>query len=409
MGVFLTILKILGIILASLLALIIVLILLVLYAPVRYKLKGAYNGDADGKVKVRWLFAGVQSDIVKNDEVGMSVLVKIKFFGIPIKKMQVLGGDKKDDSGGKAKKSKKEKVKKKKLKKDKNTDQQITVIDPGAPELDDVPTGGDANSIAVQSDGNVQNTGSVGSGASDSVSGTDVINTVTGDNVISGNSDVNGPATNDPVLNEPSIDEFSDIDDLLDESQLSEKERKKAEKKRKKAEKKAAKEAKKAAKKAAADAEGEDSGKKNIADRIDVIYDKAESVLDKVSEKTEMVRTKKNHIIEFFDRPYVQNTIKRGKKVLRRLFKNLLPRKGDVNLLLGLKNPASTGQIVGKVSMFYPYYYRWLHLTPEFHEQKIEADMWCKGRIHLGSFAIPALFLYLSKDFKKTMNLAKKI
>lgn len=380
MGVFLTILKILGIVLASVLGLIIILLLLVLYAPVRYKLKGAYNGDVDGTVKVRWLFAGIKSTIVKNDEKGMSVLVKLKIFGIPIKKIQVLGGDKDADSGGKDKKTRKKEKdkKKKKKKKDKDSGQEITVIDPGTPELDEIIDGG-AGEYKPGADGHVFS-GSDNSGQ-DSGSGI---------NALSDGSDSELPV-------------------------LSEKEQKKAEKKRKKAEKKAAREAKKTAKKAAKEAkaadgsESEPDEKKNIADRIDVIYDKTEEILGKVSEKTEMIRTKKNHIIEFFDRPYVQNTIKRGKKVLRRLFKNLLPRKGDVNLLLGLKNPASTGQIVGKVSMFYPYYYRWLHLTPEFHEQKIEADMWCKGRIHLGSFAIPALFLYLSKDFKKTMNLAKKI
>ena len=379
MGVFLTILKILGIVLASLLGLIILILLLVLYAPVRYRLSGAYNGDVDGTVKVRWLFAGIKSTIVKNDEAGMSVLVKIKVFGIPIKKIQVIGGNKEDDSGGKAKKAKKkEKVKKKN--KNKKNDQEITVIDPAAPMPGEMTPGemtpGGTEEYKPGADGHVFS--DLGDSKPDSGSGV-----------------TQGDAS------------FADGEQVL-----SEKERKKAEKKRKKAEKKAAKEAKKAAKIAAKEGNvegGSEDEEKNIADRIDVIYDKTEEILGKVSEKTEMIRTKKNHIIEFFDRPYVQNTIKRGKKVLRRLFKNLLPRKGDVNLLLGLKNPSSTGQIVGKVSMFYPYYYRWLHLTPEFHEQKIEADLWCKGRIHIGSFAIPALFMYLSKDFKKTVNLAKKI
>lgn len=365
MGVFLTILKILGIILASLIGFIILMVLLVLYAPVRYKIKGAYNSDIDGTVKVRWLFAGVSGNVLKNDEAGMSVLVKIKVFGIPIKKLQVIGGDKEDDSGG-HKKSKKEKVKKKKKNKGRDDDLKEAVSEE--------------------------------TGTTEASRTADVVT-----------SDPGGSQPDTPVSeNVQASDMNAEVaDDSVDESVID----KKAEKKRRKAEKKAEKEAKKAAKKAAKEA-GKPAGDaegKNIADRIDVIYDKTEAILEKVSAKTEMIKTKKNHILEFFDRPYVQKTIKRGKKVLRRLFKNLLPRKGDVNLLIGLKSPSSTGEILGKVSMFYPLYYRWLHITPEFHEQRIEADLWCKGRMHIGSFAVPALFMYLSRDFKKTMNLAKKI
>ena len=95
--------------------------------------------------------------------------------------------------------------------------------------------------------------------------------------------------------------------------------------------------------------------------------------------------------------------------MLKKVFKNLLPRKGNANVLFGLKTPEKTGAMLGNVCMFYPLYHKWLHITPEFYEKKIEADLWFKGRIFIGSMAIPALFLVLSKDFKRTRNLAKKI
>ena len=48
MSVVLLILKILGIALLCIIGLVIVLLLLVLYAPIRYKVKGVYNEDIDG-------------------------------------------------------------------------------------------------------------------------------------------------------------------------------------------------------------------------------------------------------------------------------------------------------------------------------------------------------------------------
>ena len=59
MAVFLTILKILGIVLLCIIGLILLIVLLVLFAPIRYKLKGAYGEEIGGELKVRWLFASV--------------------------------------------------------------------------------------------------------------------------------------------------------------------------------------------------------------------------------------------------------------------------------------------------------------------------------------------------------------
>ena len=383
MSVVLLILKILGITLLCILGLIILVLLLVLFAPIRYKVKGAYNEDIDGLVKIRWLFAGVKTTAVKKGDDSLSVLAKVTVFGIPIKKIQVVGGDKEAGTDGHVKPGKKDKKNKKK----KGKKEELAV--------NTVQQTGDQTATEV----NEENTPSLGlTGITDG---------------LSGNLTEFSQGTQEDI-SQGAQEELTEAD-LEIMGPDAQPEDKKAAKARKKAEKKAAKEAKKAekaAKKAAKEgsgAEGEEKEKKNIADRIDDIYDKVEGALDKVSEKTEKIVVKKNHVVEFLDRPYTQNTIRRGKKVLKKLFKNLLPRKGDVNLLFGLKSPASTGNILGKVSMFYPFYYRWLHITPEFHEQKIEADLWCKGRIHIGCFAIPALFLYLSKDFKKTMNLAKKI
>ena len=380
MSVVLLILKILGIALLCIIGLVIVLLLLVLYAPIRYKVKGVYNEDIDGLVKIRWLFAGVKTTAVKKGEDGLSVLAKITVFGIPIKKLQIVGGDKNADGSGHVKPDKPGKKDKKKKKKKQKKAEEIPA------------STGEQITAAVD---DTAQTGTLGmQGITDGLN-----ETVTRFSAEAQGTEDSGPAPVD-------INEEISSEESLDDKK-AEKARKKAEKKAKKEPKKAEKAAKKAAKEGSG-ASGE-AEKKNIADRIDVIYDKVVGVMDKVSEKTEKIVVKKNHISEFLERPYTQNTIRRGKKVLKKLFKNLLPRKGNVNLLLGLKSPSSTGNILGKVSMFYPLYYRWLHITPEFHEKKIEADLWCKGRIHIGAFAVPALFLYLSKDFKKTMNLAKKI
>ena len=348
MAVFLTILKILGIVLLCIIGLILLIVLLVLFAPIRYKLKGAYGEEIGGELKVRWLFASVVASGDKAED-GIHAAAKIKVFGIPIKKIKLMG----DETGHGDKKSKK---KKKQNKNDSLPETSVT-----------------------------ENTGTAAP---------------PGENVQAVTSGEAGENAADPNINEAELSEYEDV--------FGDGEDKKSKKKKKKDKKKDKKDKKADGEKA--DGEGtEDSEKKTFSDRIYDLTDKVYDLTDKASDTANKLSVKKNHVLEFLDRPYTKNTIRRGKKVLKRVFKNILPRKGDVRLLLGLKSPDKTGELIGKLCRFYPFYYKWLHLTPDFYEKKIEADVWCKGRIHLGSMAIPAALLYFSKDFKKTMNLAKKI
>ena len=62
MGIFLSILKIIGIVLLCILGFILLILLLVLFVPFTYKVKGSYHEDISADARVGWLFgiAGVQ-------------------------------------------------------------------------------------------------------------------------------------------------------------------------------------------------------------------------------------------------------------------------------------------------------------------------------------------------------------
>lgn len=352
MGIFLTILKILGIVLASIVGLLLLIILLVLFVPVTYKVSGEYGDKIGGRVKVGWLFASATGNIKKTDD-GMDGIAKLKVFGIPIKKIRLMGHDDTED---------KHKVKPKKEKKNKKS---------GTGKAPDERTETGIN-------GNVR-VGETG-GKADSINGNESFD-------IDGESDINkeidrifGTGEETPE-EDKTADENSGKNADEDVNKTSD--------------------------------EDSEKEKVGIIEKLRLkalkILEKISGTKDKVLDKKDTLIRKKDHFIEFLDKPYTKNTIARGKKLLKKVFKNLLPRKGNANVLFGLKTPEKTGAMLGKVCMFYPLYHKWLHITPEFYEKKIEADLWFKGRIFIGSMAIPALFLVLSKDFKRTRNLAKKI
>ena len=414
MGIFLTILKILGIVLASIVGLLLLIILLVLFVPVTYKVSGEYGDKIGGRVKVGWLFASATGNIKKTDD-GMDGIAKLKVFGIPIKKIRLMGHDDTED---------KHKVKPKKEKKNKKSgtgkapDERTETGNSQMSDLENDLVNSPVNRLKNNTENSSENGSVNATNDADSQNSRDhnfgeFVSGISGvagaggsniNNIITGAADTNGINSNvgvgetggkaDSINGNESfdIDGESDINKEIDRIFGTGEETPEEDK--------------------AADEDSE-KGKVGIIEKLRLkalkILEKISGTKDKVLDKKDTLIRKKDHFIEFLDKPYTKNTIARGKKLLKKVFKNLLPRKGNANVLFGLKTPEKTGAMLGNVCMFYPLYHKWLHITPEFYEKKIEADLWFKGRIFIGSMAIPALFLVLSKDFKRTRNLAKKI
>ena len=118
---------------------------------------------------------------------------------------------------------------------------------------------------------------------------------------------------------------------------------------------------------------------------------------------------KTDHVLQFLDRDYVERTIIRALKIVKRLFGTIKPKKSKGYLHMGLKSSADTGMMLGKIAAFYPLYGRWLTIEPDFYNKVIEGDIDIKGRIYLFRVVGPVLRMALTRDFWRTYKLAKKI
>lgn len=139
------------------------------------------------------------------------------------------------------------------------------------------------------------------------------------------------------------------------------------------------------------------------------VAEKPPSVVERLTELKETVTTKKDHVQSFLEKDFTKRTIERGKKLLLRILKTILPKKAKGNLTLGLSNPADTGVAAGAISVLLPLYNGWFHIEPDFHHQVVEGDLWFKGKIRLAVIVFPALRIILSRDLRRTLALAKKI
>ena len=134
-----------------------------------------------------------------------------------------------------------------------------------------------------------------------------------------------------------------------------------------------------------------------------------ENPLDKLEKMRGKLDTKMSHVSQFLAKDYTKRTIERGKKLLKKVFRHLKPTKGRVDLTLGLGSSADTGIMLGKIARFYPLYGRWLFITPDFYYKRIEAEGDIRGRIRIGSLAIPGLLFIIRKDTRRTIKMTKKI
>ena len=146
-----------------------------------------------------------------------------------------------------------------------------------------------------------------------------------------------------------------------------------------------------------------------VYDFLDKITDKAAETLDKIGDKLRSIEKKTDHVEQFLNKDFTQHTIKRGIKFLGKVLKAIKPRKGHGFVKFGLSNAADTGIWLGKIAMYYPFYGNWLEIEPDFYNKVFNMDMDLKGSIMIGPTAIRFLILYLRKDTKRTINLAKKI
>ena len=141
----------------------------------------------------------------------------------------------------------------------------------------------------------------------------------------------------------------------------------------------------------------EGSGKyKGIKGKFLKIKEKIISIKNKISS----LNKKKNYIMDMKDNERVRNGVSYAKDKFLLILKRILPKKLNGYVAFGMEDPASTGKILGTVSAFFPIWGGHVTVVPDFDNKRLEVDADLKGRIMLGLLVIPALKVWFNKDIK---------
>ncbi len=316
-AVLLTVLKVIGIILAVVLGTLLLVILAVLFVPVRYNFKAAYNENFTMNAKVSWLLNIFRVLICYDEE--MKTTIKILFFNI--------GGDKNKEKKNKEKKNKKEK-------KDTKND-----------------------------------------------------NIFTNDNRQENDTAKVLPETVKIMEDDIASNDSKDTQSMKAVTEATEKE--KPDKKKSKI--------------------------KNVIDKITHIYDtiknrikkfikllkdtynKVNGAKEKLTNKIEEIKSMVN---DAENRELVSLIISQ----IKRLFKEIKPKKYDINVHFGFQEPDVTGKVLMYIAVFYGITGLNINIKPEFEEKIFEGDCYLKGRIRVITLLSIALKVYKNKRFKQIIK-----
>ncbi|MCM1439650.1 MAG: DUF2953 domain-containing protein [Roseburia sp.] len=90
------------------------------------------------------------------------------------------------------------------------------------------------------------------------------------------------------------------------------------------------------------------------------------------------------------------------------IFSYIKPRKLQADLIIGLDDPAATGQVLSYYGILYSLIGNNVNITGDFERKRIEGSVFIKGKIKLFTFLKAVIRIYFNKDIRKLLKLFKK-
>lgn len=135
----------------------------------------------------------------------------------------------------------------------------------------------------------------------------------------------------------------------------------------------------------------------NIQYTIKRFCDKIRSISDTIEYYREVVEG------EVFKRSFAL-----CKGELLSIAKSLRPRKFEVSLIVGMDDPASTGEILAVCGMLYPIIGGHVDVRGDFENKRLEGQVLIVGKLRMFTFLRTAVRVYFNRDIRKLYKLLKR-
>ena len=147
-----------------------------------------------------------------------------------------------------------------------------------------------------------------------------------------------------------------------------------------------------------------------ICEKIKGFFQNIQYTIQKICDKIKAVSDNIQYYRGVLESDYFRRSLSLCKEELAWVLKKVKPNKFEADLIVGLEDPAATGEILAVYGILYPMIGRHVRIAGDFECEKIHAEgrLYIRGKIRVFTFLRVVVRVYFNKDIKKLIRLLKK-
>lgn len=131
------------------------------------------------------------------------------------------------------------------------------------------------------------------------------------------------------------------------------------------------------------------------------IYDSIQSFKKKMENIAKEIR----YYYKVLNHPAIKPAWLKLLKQLKKIWRNVKPRKISVDVHYGANDPGQTASVYGYYCMIYPFFGKQIRFVPDLENEVFELDALVKGRVQLYRMLLSAWALVFDKNCRKVFRL----
>lgn len=149
---------------------------------------------------------------------------------------------------------------------------------------------------------------------------------------------------------------------------------------------------------------------RQIVEKIKGFFQNIQYTIQKICDKIKAVSNNIQYYRKVWESDPFQKSFSLCKDELKWILKKIKPDKFQSDLIVGVGDPAATGEILAVYGLLYPLIGRHVRIVGDFECEKIhvEGRLYIRGKIRVFTFLRIAVRVYFNKDIKKLIRLLKK-
>lgn len=145
-----------------------------------------------------------------------------------------------------------------------------------------------------------------------------------------------------------------------------------------------------------------------LVEKIRGLFENIEYTINKFCDKIRSVSDTIEYYREVLEGEAFKRSFALCKDELATIVKRLKPRKFEASLIVGMDDPASTGEILAVCGMLYPIIGGHVDVRGDFEQKRLEGEILIVGKLRMFTFLRTAVRIYFNKDIRKLYRLLKR-